>query len=460
MIKGAPRSEIPDKWLYVGLLVLIVWLPIPLGSSRPWSLGIFEIAAFGLLSWWLFLKSATPSAVTGILKQHRIILLLMSLSLGYQLLQVLPLPLDVVGFLSPATANIYRYAIANIGGQYFTISLDLGLSLREFLKSASYFSIFLLVLVLINTRRRARQLIYVVICVAVAESCWALVEFYHGGATVAKRASGTYTNPNHFGALLELGIPATLGMTISLAGRPIRYPNWRIRLSVVLDSLLKEKARLYVSLIIMFAALFYSASRGAIFSLFFAIFSTLILVVLLRGSKTREARMLPRIFLLVFVTVSWLGAGNFITKLEMHGLQADRTMLNRATYRMIADYPLFGIGTGNWQHLYPMYRDPQMTTFLFTRYAHNDHLELLSEQGGIGYGLIGSAVVLAILKMVMGLRRRHDPLMRGILFGCVAGSVSLLVHAWAEFNFHIPANAAWFYLVLALGLVASRLRRQ
>jgi len=457
---GAPRTEIPDKWLYVGLLALIVWIPIPLGSASPWSLGILEIAAFGLLSWWLFLKFATPSAEMGILKQHRIILLLLSLSLGYQLLQVLPFPFDVIEFLSPATARIYSDAIANIEDQYVTISLDPGLSLKEFLKSASYFSIFLLVLVLTNTRRRVRQLVYVVIFVAFVESCWALVDFYHGGATAGKRASGTYANPNHFGALLELGIPATLGMTISLTGHSTRYPNWRIRLSEVLDWLLKEKALLYVSLIIMFVALFYSASRGAIFSLFLAIFGTLMLVVLLRGWRTREARMLPRIALLIFVAVSWLGASHFITRLETQGLQTDRPLLHRATYRMIADYPLFGIGTGNWQHLYPMYRDPQMTTFLFTRYAHNDHLELLSEQGGIGYGLIGSAVVLAILKMVMSLRRRHDPLMRGVLFGCVAGSISLLVHAWAEFNFHIPANAAWFYLVLALGLVASRLRRQ
>ncbi|MCP4410885.1 MAG: O-antigen ligase family protein [Gammaproteobacteria bacterium] len=456
----APRSEIPDKWLYVGLLVLIAWLPIPLGSSRPWSLGILEIAAFGLLSLWLLLKSATPLAETGILKQYRIILLLMSLSLGYQLLQVFPLPLKVIEFLSPATANVYRYAIADIADQYFTISLDPGLSLKAFLKSASYFSIFFLVLVLINSWERARQLIYVVIFVSLAESCWALVDFYHDGATVGERASGTYTNPNHFAALLELGISVALGMSISLSERSIRSPNWRIRLSAVLDWLLKDKARLYVSLIIMFAALFYSASRGAIFSLFFAVFATLILVLFLRGWKTREARILARISLLVLVAVSWLGADNFITRLETYGLQADRPLLNRATYRMIADYPLFGIGAGNWQHLYPMYRDPQMTTILFARHAHNDHLELISEQGVIGYGLIGSAVGLAILKMIMALRWRRDPLMRGILFACVAGGVSLLVHAWVEFNFHIPANAAWFYLVLALGLVASRLRRQ
>ena len=385
----------------------------------------------------------------------------MSLSLGYQLLQVLPLPLDIIGFMSPAAANVYRYAGANIGDRYFTISLDPGLTLKEFLKSASYFSMFLLVLVLTNTRQRARQLSYVLIFVALAESCWALIDFYHDVAVADKRTTGTYTNANHFGALLELGIPATLGMVIMTTGRPIPYPSWRMRLSAVLDSLLTEKTRLYVYLIIMFAALFYSASRGAVFSLFFATFTTLILAVFLRGRKTREAGLVPGLILAICVAIFWLGTGNFIKRLETQGLlETNRHLLNQATCRMIADYPLFGIGTGNWQDLYPMYRDPQMTTYLFTRHAHNDHLELMSEQGVIGYGLIGIPVSLAILRMVIGFRRRRDPLMRGILFGCVAGSVSLLTHAWAEFNFHIPANAAWFYVVLALGLVASRLHRQ
>ncbi len=457
---GTP-SEISDKWLYVGLLILIVWVPIPLGSTSPWSFGILEIYAFSLLSLWLFLKFGNPSTITDILKQHRIILLLMSLSLGYQLLQVLPLPLDVIEFLSPATANVYRYAIADIGDQYFTISLDPGLTLKEFLKSASYFSMFLLVLVLTNSRQRVRQLIYVVIFVALAESCWALVDVYHDKPTGDMRTTGTYTNANHFAALLGMGVSATLGMIIATTGRPISYTTWRVKISAILDSLLAEKTRLYVYLIVVFAALFHSASRGAIFSLFFAIFATLLLVVYLRGLKTREARLLPGLFVVICIAISWLGTGSFITRLETQGLsETNRHLINQASYRMIADYPLFGIGTGNWQDLYPMYRDPQMTTVLFTRHAHNDHLELLSEQGVIGYGLIGSAVILVILRMVVGFGQRHDPLMRGILFGCITSSVSLLTHAWAEFNFHIPANAAWFYVVLALGLVASRLRRQ
>ncbi len=424
------------------------------------ALGILEAASLGFLSIWMFLNAAIPSKAAGILKPYRIILLLMSFSLVYQLLQVLPLPLNVIGFLSPATEQVYRYAIADNETEFFTLSLDPGLTLSEFLKSASYFSVFLLVLVLTNTRKRAEHLVYVIIYVSLAESCWALVDFHLGGVAAGKRASGSYANPNHFGALLEFGIPATLGMIIRLNWHSTRRSNWRIRLSGLLDALLKEKVRLYIYLIIMFAALFYSASRGAIFSLFFTIFITIIVTTLIKGCKTREARMIPRILLLVFVAVLWLGIGNFITRLEAQGLQSNRSLLNRATIQMIVDYPLFGIGAGNWPHLYPMYRDPQMTTLLFTRHAHNDHLELLSEQGSLGYGLILSAFILAVMKMLAVLWRRHDPFIRGILFACVTGSVSLLIHSWVEFNFYIPANAAYFYLVLALGLVSSRLRPQ
>jgi hypothetical protein len=41
-----------DRWLFLALLVLISWLPVPLGSNRPWSWGLMEVAAFGLLATW------------------------------------------------------------------------------------------------------------------------------------------------------------------------------------------------------------------------------------------------------------------------------------------------------------------------------------------------------------------------------------------------------------------------
>ncbi|MBK9469999.1 MAG: hypothetical protein IPO20_19435 [Gammaproteobacteria bacterium] len=83
--------------------------------------------------------------------------------------------------------------------------------------------------------------------------------------------------------------------------------------------------------------------------------------------------------------------------------------------------------------------------------------ELLVEQGAIGFVLFGSAILIALGTMISALLRRRDPLVRAVLFGCVTATLSLLIHAFVDFNFHIPANAAWFSVILAMGLIASRM---
>ena len=44
-----------EKVLFWALLVLLVWLPIPLGSNRGWAWAVMEVWAFGLLACWLVL---------------------------------------------------------------------------------------------------------------------------------------------------------------------------------------------------------------------------------------------------------------------------------------------------------------------------------------------------------------------------------------------------------------------
>ena len=163
---------------------------------------------------------------------------------------------------------------------------------------------------------------------------------------------------------------------------------------------------------------------------------------------------------LVFIPVAvgiLLGADQLLSKLENAGFQSDRYLHRAMAYRVIADYPLFGIGSGNWGHVYPAYQDPETYTEKSVLHVHNDYLELLAEQGMVGFVLFGSAILIALATMIDALRRRRDPLMRGVLYGCVTATLSLLIHALVDFNFHIPANAAWFSVILAMGLIASRM---
>jgi hypothetical protein len=43
-----------EQWLFLGLAALLVWLPIPLGSNRPWAWTVMEVVAFVLLGLWIF----------------------------------------------------------------------------------------------------------------------------------------------------------------------------------------------------------------------------------------------------------------------------------------------------------------------------------------------------------------------------------------------------------------------
>jgi putative inorganic carbon (HCO3(-)) transporter len=44
--------------------------------------------------------------------------------------------------------------------------------------------------------------------------------------------------------------------------------------------------------------------------------------------------------------------------------------------------------------------------------------------------------------------------MRRMSFACIMGVTSILIHSWVDFNLQIPANAALFIVLCALGWIS------
>ncbi len=42
-------SSVHDGWVFAGLLALLVWAPVPLGSNRTWAIGILLLLVLVLL---------------------------------------------------------------------------------------------------------------------------------------------------------------------------------------------------------------------------------------------------------------------------------------------------------------------------------------------------------------------------------------------------------------------------
>jgi O-antigen ligase len=207
----------------------------------------------------------------------------------------------------------------------------------------------------------------------------------------------------------------------------------------------------------MTAALIMTASRGAIGALAVGITVAVSIAVWRKGARARELTVGMTAVALAAIAIFWLGSGRLSEKLQAAGFSSDRGDLRELSYRMISDNPLFGTGLGTFRWVFPSYKDERFGSY-FYEHAHNDFLGMLGEQGIIGASLLTLGLLLIIFRIVRAYGRRRDPLIRGALFATIAGCVSLMVHGLVDFNFHIPANASYFFVLLGLGTVASSLR--
>jgi len=467
MTPCAPRHFEADDpggaYLFAALLGLVGWLPVPLGSNRPWSAALMEGVALSLLGAWFtcsLVKSATPPMP---LRAARGPLALLCVWLVYLLVQALPLP----GALRGLAGAPYQIAAAVVGDPpSVALSVDRGATLAAFLKASSYVATFTLVVALAAQRRRLIVLCWVLVAVGAGESLLGLSVYLAGinapGTAVGifdpAGVAGTYVNRNHFAGLLEMTAAMALGLFLAPARAPVPRRGTRAWFRRTTRALLGVRGVLAFCLVLMASALLLSASRGGVgaFSL------ALIAVAVLSASRSRSWRETGRSLTVVLVAAIiagvWLGTGNLETKVEEQGLASNRGDLRDVTYEMLAGRWVFGSGAGTYRWVIPAYEDERFGP-LYYEHAHNDYLETLSEQGVVGSFWLFAAVAWLLLRMARAYRTRRHPRLRGILFGSLLGCLSLAIHGTVDFNFQIPANAAYFLILLAVGTVASEIGR-
>lgn len=132
--------------------------------------------------------------------------------------------------------------------------------------------------------------------------------------------------------------------------------------------------------------------------------------------------------------------------------EATRIGLWRASVRMVADHPLRGVGVGGFRDAFQAYRPPGLV--VAPRHAHNDYLQVAVE-GGLPALLLLLALVASLVRGLLagrGEAQGAHSLCR--CQGALAVLVAVVVHAFVDFNGHIPANLGALALVLGTGLGA------
>lgn len=469
-----------ESTLYGVWVLVMLWVPLPLGSVDAWATSLMQVMAFGLLATWCLGCALGWVEAPVSVRAARWLLVLMACWLGYCALYVLPLPLGWIEWLSPQAAAMHRETLGLEGGAR-TLAIDTHAAQSNWLKSFSYVAAFALTLLLVNSRDRVRQFATLLVGFAFVVAIFGIMMHLLGarlswfGSVVSHGdvARGPYFNRNHFAGYLEMML--ALGVGLLLADTSDRKADgWRKVLKRFLEWIFSRKFRLRLMLCVLVIALVCTRSRMGNTAFFASLLvAGLIGLALSRHAPRGTLVLLTSLIAIdLFIVGSWFGVEKLAQRLEQTAVTRSVTAAPGAeesiearldasadTVPMIKDHLMFGVGPGGWQASFLNYRGPEPYEGIY-EHAHNDYAEFLSEHGVIGFTLLGIMVLWSLGVALRAQAIRRDPLMRGISFASFMGVLAILVHSWVDFNLQIPANAMYFMVLLALGWISLNLDRR
>ena len=345
---------------------------------------------------------------------------------AYTLLQALPMPIGWLKVIAPANADVWErclFPFGEAGPRWASLSLDPGASVVEALKWSTYAAVFTAAAAL-GARKGAGWGIAMVFGTAVAA---ALTTLGHGilGAT---RVYGLYQpnfnvlgwhvgpllNPNNLAGYLNLGILSGLGLLLS--HRPL-LPRWVVGFGVAL----------------MVAIDVTSASRGGVLTLPLGVVA--LSLITSRRNKERWATDKASTWLLFAVIaggafLAILG-GNDKAWAELYDKNLSKWKMLLWVKPLVADHPLFGIGRGAFESVFPAYRVTP-GNLVFT-HAENFPLQWVAEWGlPVGLAALG-ALAWTLSPRRLGLTRS------ALAAGAWLGVAVLLLQNLVDLALEVPA---------------------
>lgn len=467
-----------EQCLFLAVLVLLVWLPLPFASNRPWAEALFELAVTIFALIYLLAWQRGKVVVGGAFSAAKPMFWILSAWLVYLTLTMVPLPFDVREVVSPESANHYRLAGV---ADWAPLSLDVYATATYGLKSVAYALLFGLLLLLVNSKQRLVLLAYTLVLSGVFQAFFGSMMTLSGAEYLlfSKKdayigfATGTFVNRNHLAGYLEMTLAIGIGLLLATWGSDDTLRTWKQRLRSLLQLLLSAKLLLRMMLASMVIALVLTRSRMGNTAFFSSMLvaGTIALLMLrvnagsiramLAKRETRSVVLLLSSLMVIdlFIVGAWFGVEKVVARIEQSSTtnDADRVEVSRNTLKLWQDYPLVGTGGGSFYSVYPRYRPEAINAYY--QYAHEDYLQIGSDTGVVGFAMLGSMVLMSLGAALLAMKRRSAPLLRGMGFASVMGIVALLIHSTVDFNLQIPANSATFMVILALGWIALSLDR-
>ncbi|HLL01945.1 MAG TPA: O-antigen ligase family protein [Myxococcaceae bacterium] len=438
----SPSSRRTSRFSFgaeVTLAGLVVLGPLALGGAAPWVL--WPLVGLAAL--------ATVLAAVGARRQgHAVHVPLLAVPLlagaALCLVQLLPLPSGVLGWVSPEAAALREFALVPLGlTGARPVSLDPSATWREAAKHLAYALLFLAAVEVCRSRHSRRRLLATLALTGAAVS---LLGLLHAVLDVSQLLGllayahaqpplvTPFGNPNHLAGFLGLSATVGLGLAVSSERRG----------STVLFG---------VAALLSGAGVLLSLSRAGI--LFF-LFGQVVLGVWLvrRRTEGQSSERVPSLWsrgaAVVLLLCATLAVGGYVAWERLVAEAASANSVEELRHSkvdlwpMMAEsaraFPVLGMGRGAFEAAFPRYQTvPNPNTLT---HPENAALQLAAEFGVPGLVLLGL--------LVWGFARllRQERLGRAEL-AVLAGVLGLGLHNLFDFSLELPACAVAALVALA-----------
>jgi O-antigen ligase len=468
--KNLNSASYLDVFIEKGIIFLLIFTPLAIGTVQQWSIAVMEIITFCIFGAWLLkmqkVESREQRTESGEQRAERRWYLLHALCpllfamIFLVIFQIIPLPEQLLTVISPSTINTYKEFMDNAELRWLTISLYPNATREELFKLLSYTAIFF---VIINHYRTVEQIKGIVRLVAYMGSFMAIFAiiqnmtwngslYWFYPLREGLNPMGPYINRNHFAGYMEMAIPLALGLLVYKSAKiqTLSYLPLVKRIANLLDRKeLLPLVFLSLGIVIMSAGVFFSMSRGGItgFMVSVLFFTTMIRT---RRSLRKKAVILALLGVTIFLAVviaRWSQIEGRFEEANIH-----RIDVWKDTVPIVQDFPVFGTGLGTFNNIYPRYQTkyPQL---LFD-HAHNDYIEILTDTGFVGFIIVAGIVITFFSTVIRRWRIRHNTFAQCIGIGGISSCVAIAVHSFTDFNLHIPANALLLTVIAAITYAA------
>jgi len=462
------RREKVRSTILIALAVLIIWSPLPAGSVEAWALLVVELITVVMAGAYILIDPK-PRLDPDLSRHLRKIRFFVWGFFGVLLLQVIPLPAGLLRLISPAAYALHANFDPQFAtSEFVTLSIVPGRTAAMALEFAAYFIIGFVVIKTVNRSSQVRALVTVMVACGSFQALYGLYELttrnprilFYRKVFSPNALTGTFVNRGHLSGYLEMIVPLALGLIIA-----------RMSLFSTGAKGLRERILLWTSkgifpilIIVAGAALMclgivLSNSRSGLVVLVFSLFLFFGLSVMVSKQARYGHAWLKNLikvsFLLLLVLALYQGVDTTIDRFALDDLLSE----NRPVYwsnvvGIVKDFPLFGTGFGVFADVYPAYEKIGSSEMALV-HAHNEYLEFLSELGVIGSFFLFGLIFYLVYLIYATWRIRRNPEIKGLVLGGLVSLAGTGLHAFTDFNLHIPANIVLFTIVLTLTVSAS-----